>query len=89
LIGVADCEPRPTDHIERPEKRRRGDPDLELVTVLRRDLDAERRRNVEVDLGPVLAPATHGLARAGGFCGLDRLRVLELRAHVVAVLVRA
>src|SRR5207302_7420337 len=36
----------------------------------------------------VLAPTAHRLAGAVGVIRLDRLRVLELRAHVVAVLAR-
>ena len=80
----------PAEHVERAQERGQRDPHLELVAVDRRQLDAEHRRDVEVDrrAGTSRQRRTASRARVD-LVRLDRLRVLELRADVVAVLGRA
>ena len=68
-LQVADRERRPAEHVERAQERRQRDPHLELVAVDRRQVDAEHRRDVEVDRRAVLAPASDGLARASTSAG--------------------
>src|SRR5712692_11160215 len=87
-LEIADREPGPAEHVERAQERGRRDPHLELIAVDGRDLDAQHRRDVDVDARPVPAPDPYRLARPLDLYRLDRLRVLELAADVVAVLVR-
>src|SRR5258705_11550036 len=45
-LKIADREPGPAEHVEGSEERGQEDPYLQLVGVLRWDVDAERRRDV-------------------------------------------
>src|SRR5207302_873948 len=81
-LQVADREARPAEDVEGTEERGRRNPHLELVAVRGRDLDAEDRRDEEVDVRAVRAPAADRLARPPDLLRVDCLRVLELGAHV-------
>ena len=49
----------------------------------------EHGRDVEIDLGPIGPPRLHRSASRFDLRRLDRLRLLQLHAHVLAVLVGA
>jgi hypothetical protein len=85
-LEVADREAGPAEDVERPHERGQRNPHLELVAVDRRQVDTEHRCDVEVDGRPVRAPVANGVSRPRDRRGLDGLRVVELRAHVLAVL---
>ncbi len=88
-LQVGDRQAGPADQVERPQERAKRDAFLELVAVLGRQVRADDRRDVEVDLGPVTPPALQGAVGRGDLVGIDPVGQLELGAAVVAVLVGA
>ena len=84
-LEVADRERSPADQVDRTREGGARDPGLELVAVLRRRLDPERRRNVEVDVGLVAPPRRQSFVGGRDSFAVDGLRGLELAADVVAV----
>src|SRR5439155_12622790 len=81
-LQITDRQTGPAEQIERPRERGERDSDLELVAVLRRQVDAENRRDEEVNLGVLAAPRLECPVSRTDRVDVGRLRQLQLAADV-------
>ena len=88
-LHVPDGEPRPSDQVDPAQERRQRQAHLVLVGVLGREVDADARAHVEVDVGRGLAPGVQRLVRARHSLRLDEQPGLELRADHRPILLGA